>query len=133
MRDDKTDETYLAAFLSCWLCAFVLSNKEGEFVRPGNFKMESLKMCGRNINLAIMVLASNYNGLNKISSLPQLDQIKVYFPIHYVYGWLVNYFKTHYAFPDGPFIPTVVIYSGEGGASYLITLMRENSFMVGRM
>ncbi|KAH0720107.1 hypothetical protein KY284_005137 [Solanum tuberosum] len=80
--------------------------------------MASLMVSGKKISLAIPVLASTYNGLNKISSLSQLNQIKVCFPIHYVYGWLANYFKTHYAFSNGPFIPTMAVYSGEVGARY---------------
>uniref|UniRef100_M1D9Y3 Aminotransferase-like plant mobile domain-containing protein n=1 Tax=Solanum tuberosum TaxID=4113 RepID=M1D9Y3_SOLTU len=107
VRDDKRDETYLAAFLSCWLCAFLLPNKDGEFVHPGTFKMASLMERGRKISLAILVLANIYNRLNKISTLSPLHQIKVCFPIHYVYGWFDHYLKTHYAFSIGPFIPTM--------------------------
>jgi len=118
VKVDKRDETYLATFLSCWLCAFILPNKKGEFIRPGTFKMASFMASGREISLAIPVLASIYNGLNKISTLSQLNQIKVCFPIHYVYGWLAHYFRTHYAFSNGPFIPTMVVYSGEGGSRY---------------
>ncbi|KAH0652949.1 hypothetical protein KY289_030627 [Solanum tuberosum] len=118
VRDDKRDETYLAAFLSCWLCAFLLPNKDGEFVHPGTFKMASLMESGRKISLAILVLANIYNRLNKISTLSPLHQIKVCFPTHYVYGWFDHYLKTHYAFSIGPFIPTMVIYSGEGGSRY---------------
>ncbi|KAH0650315.1 hypothetical protein KY284_030227 [Solanum tuberosum] len=118
VRDNKRDETYLAAFLSCWLCAYLLPNKEGEFVHPGTFKMASLMESGRKISLPILVLANIYNGLNKNSTLSQLHQIKVCFPIHYVYGWFDHYLKTHYAFSIEPFIPTMVIYSGEGGARY---------------
>jgi len=82
VKVDKRDETYLATFLSCWLCAFVLPNKEDEFIRPGTFKMASFMASGRKISLAISVLASIYNGLNKILTLSQLNQIKVCFPIH---------------------------------------------------
>uniref|UniRef100_M1BUG3 Aminotransferase-like plant mobile domain-containing protein n=1 Tax=Solanum tuberosum TaxID=4113 RepID=M1BUG3_SOLTU len=118
VKVDKRDETYLGAFLSCWLCAFVLPNKEGEFIRPGTFKMASLMESGKKISLAVPVLAIIYNGLNKISSLSQLNQIKVCFLIHYVYGWLAHYLKTHYAFSNGSFLATMVVYSGEGGARY---------------
>ncbi|KAH0645323.1 hypothetical protein KY284_033207 [Solanum tuberosum] len=82
------------------------------------FKMASFMASERKISLAILVLASIYNGLNKILTLSQLNQIKVCFPIHYVYGWLAHYFRTHYAFSNGPFIPTMVVYSGEGGSKY---------------
>ncbi|KAG5580736.1 hypothetical protein H5410_051363 [Solanum commersonii] len=81
VRVDKKDETYLAAFLSCWLCAFVLPNKEGEFVPPRTFKMANIWGVGRR-----SIFRSR--------------------------------FKTHYAFSNGPFVPTMVVYSGEGGARY---------------
>ncbi|KAH0644634.1 hypothetical protein KY284_032518 [Solanum tuberosum] len=116
VKVDKRNETYLAAFLSCWLCDFFLPNKEGDFIRLGTFKMASFMASGRKINLAIPILASIYNGLNKISNLSQLNQIKVCFPIHYFYGWLAHYFRTHYAFSNGHFIPTMVVYSGEDGS-----------------
>ncbi|KAH0636019.1 hypothetical protein KY289_035934 [Solanum tuberosum] len=56
VRANKRDETYLTTFLSFWLCTFVLPNKEGEFVRPGTFKMASLMASGRKISLAIPAL-----------------------------------------------------------------------------
>lgn len=78
--------------------------------------MASLMASGRKVNLAIPVLASIYNGLIKISTMSQLNQIIVCFPIHYFYGWLAHYFKMHFAFANGPFV--VVIYSGKGGARF---------------
>ncbi|MCD7458860.1 hypothetical protein HAX54_039405, partial [Datura stramonium] len=97
--------TYLVAFLSCWLCAFVLPSEEGDFIRPETFKKETMMATKRNISLAVPVLASIYSGLNKISQSSQLDIVRIRFPIHYVYGWLAHYFKTHYAFSNGPSNP----------------------------
>ncbi|MCE5166098.1 hypothetical protein HAX54_014773 [Datura stramonium] len=70
------------------------------------------------ISLAVPILASIYNGLNEISSLPQLDLIGIRFPIHYVYGWLAHYFKTHYALATVPSNPLMAEFSGEGVARY---------------
>ncbi|KAH0636359.1 hypothetical protein KY285_036111 [Solanum tuberosum] len=56
VKVDKRDETCLAAFLSCWLCAFVLPNKEVEFIRPGTFNMASLMASGKKISLPISAL-----------------------------------------------------------------------------
>ncbi|KAL0362170.1 UNVERIFIED_CONTAM: hypothetical protein Scaly_1172200 [Sesamum calycinum] len=36
------EEAYLAAYLACLLCVFVLSNKDVNFIHPSTFKMESL-------------------------------------------------------------------------------------------
>ncbi|MCE5166819.1 hypothetical protein HAX54_027485, partial [Datura stramonium] len=82
------------------------------------FKIETMMAIKWKISLAVPVLASIYNGLNEISSLPQLDLIKIHFPIHYVYGCLAHYFKTHYALANVPSNPLIVAFSGEGAARY---------------
>ncbi|KAH0725296.1 hypothetical protein KY284_001161 [Solanum tuberosum] len=94
-------ETYLTAFLSCWLCAFVFPSEEGNFIRLETFKITSLMASGKRVSLAV-----------------PLDHIRVYFPIHYVYGWLAYYLKTHYPLTSGPSLPLMVVYSGEGAAKY---------------
>jgi len=35
--DDRRENTYLAAFLSCCLCTFALLEDEKRFIRPGTF------------------------------------------------------------------------------------------------
>ncbi|KAH0632965.1 hypothetical protein KY284_035751 [Solanum tuberosum] len=111
-------ETYLTAILSCWLCAFVFPSEEGNFIRPETFKIASLMASGKKVSLVVPVLGSLYHGLNKISNSSQLDHIRVCFPIHYVYGWLGYYLKTHYPLTSGPSLPRMVVYSGEGAAKY---------------
>lgn len=34
-KSQKMDETYLAAFLSCWLCIFVRPTKQGDVIHLG--------------------------------------------------------------------------------------------------
>nr|XP_016435936.1 PREDICTED: uncharacterized protein LOC107762125 [Nicotiana tabacum] len=92
--------------------------KEENSIHPETFKMASMMASGRKISLAVPVLASIYHGLNKISCSSQLDQVKVYFHIHYVYGWLAHYFKTHYPLAKGSSVPLMVAYSREGAARY---------------
>ncbi|KAH0672034.1 hypothetical protein KY284_023121 [Solanum tuberosum] len=94
-------ETYLTAFLSCWLCAFVFPSEEGNFIRPETFKIASLMASSKRVSLAV-----------------PLDHIRVCFPIHYVYGWLAYYLKTHYPLTSGPSLPRMVVYSGKGAAKY---------------
>ncbi|MCD7447100.1 hypothetical protein HAX54_023129, partial [Datura stramonium] len=118
VRPAKKEETYLATFLSYWLCAFVLSSEEGDFIRPETFKMATMMATKRKISLAVPVLARIYSGLSKISQSSQLDLVRIRFPIHYVYGWLAHYFKTHYAFANEPSNPPMVAFSGEGVARY---------------
>uniref|UniRef100_M1BMX6 Aminotransferase-like plant mobile domain-containing protein n=1 Tax=Solanum tuberosum TaxID=4113 RepID=M1BMX6_SOLTU len=90
----------------------------GNFIWPETFKIASLMASGKRVSLAVPVLASIYHGLNKISNSSQLDHIRVCFPIHYVYGWLAYYLKTHYPLTSGPSLPRMVVYSGEGAAKY---------------
>ena len=35
--NDRRENTYLAAFLSCWLCAFALPEDEKRFISAGTF------------------------------------------------------------------------------------------------
>ncbi|KAL0396595.1 UNVERIFIED_CONTAM: hypothetical protein Scaly_0107900 [Sesamum calycinum] len=64
------EEVYLAAYLACWLCLFVLPGNDVNSIRPSTFKMASLMANGRRVNLAIPVLASIYEGLNTIATSP---------------------------------------------------------------
>ncbi|PHT48120.1 hypothetical protein CQW23_12328 [Capsicum baccatum] len=91
---------------------------KGNFYRPGTFKMACMMASGKMVGLALPVLSSIYSGLNKLSSSVQLNQIKVCFPIHYVYGWIAHYFRIHYPFASGSFVPTMIVYSEKGSAKY---------------
>ncbi|KAL0413616.1 UNVERIFIED_CONTAM: hypothetical protein Sradi_1563300 [Sesamum radiatum] len=59
-KGNLKEEAYLAVYLSCWLCAFVLPGKDINSIRPSTFKMASMMESGRRVNLAIPVLASIY-------------------------------------------------------------------------
>ncbi|KAA0055892.1 hypothetical protein E6C27_scaffold438G00100 [Cucumis melo var. makuwa] len=63
IKDDLKDETYLAAFLSCWLCLFVFPQK-GSFLRLGVFRAASLMAAGTIYSLAVPVFANIYHGLD---------------------------------------------------------------------
>ncbi|PIN05378.1 hypothetical protein CDL12_22080 [Handroanthus impetiginosus] len=60
------DETYLAAYLACWLCTFV-------------FPIDDVG------SLVIPVLASIYKGLNKVSNSPRPTRVNYPFPVHFIY------------------------------------------------
>ncbi|KAG5570849.1 hypothetical protein H5410_060615 [Solanum commersonii] len=51
---------------------------------------------GKKFSLAVPVLASIYRGLKEISTSSNLSVANIIFPIHYVYGWLGEYFGTHH-------------------------------------
>jgi len=64
--DDRRGNTYLAAFLSCWLCTFDLPEDEKGFIRLGTFEVASKMAVGCTFSLTVPVLASIYQGLNGI-------------------------------------------------------------------
>nr|GMD17732.1 uncharacterized protein LOC105964676 [Ipomoea batatas] len=110
------EETHLAAYLSYWLCVFVLPIKATRLIRYTTFKMASLMARGQTLNLAILVLASIYNGLNAISNSTKPMQADSRFSLHYVYGWLSFYYDTHFANDLASASPLMITYSREGGA-----------------
>ncbi|KAL0292804.1 UNVERIFIED_CONTAM: hypothetical protein Scaly_3152500 [Sesamum calycinum] len=112
------EEVYLAAYLACWLCTFVLPDKDVNSIHPSTFKMASLMANARRVNLAIPVLASIYEGLNTIATSPKPVGTSHPFPIHFVYAWLACYFKTYYSIWQESFGPKMTRFSGEGGAKY---------------
>jgi len=108
------EETYLAAFISCWLWSFVLPIEATCLIRPGVFVPASRLAHGEYMNLAIAALTSVYQGLNIISMARNLTKLEAIFPIHYVYGWLGTYFKTHFEHPYHRYnLPKMVGISGE--------------------
>nr|GMC78959.1 uncharacterized protein LOC105964676 [Ipomoea batatas] len=112
-------EVYLAAFLACWLCTFVLPDNPTATIRPETFNMTCKMAKGIKVCLAPPVLASIYYGLNSISESISPGQMGTPFSIHYVYGWLSAYFNTHFKTPNlMSSSPKMVTFSGEGGAKY---------------
>ncbi|KNA23094.1 hypothetical protein SOVF_027810, partial [Spinacia oleracea] len=110
--------TYVGAFLSCWLCTFVLPQSEDRLIRPGTFETATLMARGETFSLAVPVLTSIYRGLNSISRNSKPSYSKTFFPAHYLYAWLAYYFNTHHDADPVPFGPLMVIYSGEQGSKY---------------
>ncbi|KAH0696636.1 hypothetical protein KY290_014018 [Solanum tuberosum] len=73
VEESFKDETYLAAFLACSLCKFVLPNKKADCIRASVFKVASLMAHGEIFSLAVPVLASIYRDLRDISTSSNLD------------------------------------------------------------
>ncbi|KAM2437191.1 hypothetical protein ACFX1W_014329 [Malus domestica] len=94
---EHVDESYLAAFLACWLCKFVFLTGDVNLVRPGVFKIASKMAAGESFSLAIPVLANIYNGLSIVSNSASTEDRAAVLPYHYVYGWLGEYFGTHFS------------------------------------
>uniref|UniRef100_A0A9I9EI04 Aminotransferase-like plant mobile domain-containing protein n=1 Tax=Cucumis melo TaxID=3656 RepID=A0A9I9EI04_CUCME len=118
IRNDLKDETYLAAFLSCWLCLFVFPHK-GSFLRPRVFMAASLMATGTIYSLAVPVLANIYHGLGLITKASNsIGCMDFHFPMHYVYGWLAHYFGTHYSLSIEVRGSKMTNFSSEGGSIY---------------
>ncbi|KAL2905365.1 Telomerase reverse transcriptase [Bienertia sinuspersici] len=116
--EGKRETTYVAAFLSCWLCVFVLPENENRLIRPGTFEVAVLMARGETFSLAIPVLASIYRGLNVISRSPNPSYSGAYFPAHCLYGWLGLYFNTNHAVDPSPPGPLMVSFSGAQGSKF---------------
>ncbi|KAM1683705.1 hypothetical protein TB2_034362 [Malus domestica] len=52
---------------------------------------------GESFSLAITVLANIYDGLRVVSDLANTEDRDAVLPYHYVYGWLGEYFSTHFS------------------------------------
>ncbi|XP_070671115.1 uncharacterized protein [Malus domestica] len=94
---EHVDESYLAAFIACWLCKFVFPTCDVNLVRLGVFKIASKMAAGESFSLAILVLANIYNGLSIVSNSASTKDRAAVLPYHYVYGWLGEYFGTHFS------------------------------------
>jgi len=113
---NRRENTYVAAFLSCWLCIFALPKDEKGFICPGTFEVAS-NMAGRcTYDLAEPVLASIYRDLSGIFSAEKPSNSMSFFPAHYLSGWLTCYFNTHYVLDPVPASPLMVHYSDFGEA-----------------
>ncbi|XP_051131227.1 uncharacterized protein LOC127251539 [Andrographis paniculata] len=109
---EHLEETFLAAFLSCWLCIFVLPLDDVGLIRPSTFKMASVLASGFPVSLAIPVLTSIYRGLNQIADSSCPGQVRSTIPLHFLTGWIAEYFQTHYGVWKGIRGPGMVKHSG---------------------
>ncbi|PIN26510.1 hypothetical protein CDL12_00733 [Handroanthus impetiginosus] len=96
IEEGVKEETYLAAFLSCWLCHFVLPHRRVNRIRATVFKVASMMARGDTFALAVPILVSIYRCLRDISTSASLNESTVIFPIHYLYGWTAQHLDTHY-------------------------------------
>ncbi|CAL8991157.1 unnamed protein product [Prunus brigantina] len=118
IADEDMEKSYLAAFLACWLCKFVFPKDDVTLIRPGVFKVASRMAHGVSFGLAVLVLDSIYKGLNDISSADDPGNCTTVLPFHYVYGWLGEYFDTHFTSSSEKSIPIMARFSGRLSAKF---------------
>ncbi|KAM1381767.1 hypothetical protein PS2_033887 [Malus domestica] len=97
ITSEHVEESCLAAFLACWLCKFVFPTGDVNLVCLGVFKVASKMAAGESFSLAILVLNNIYNGLSIVSNSASTEDRVAVLPYHYVYGWLGEYFGTHFS------------------------------------
>ncbi|KAJ8438702.1 hypothetical protein Cgig2_011885 [Carnegiea gigantea] len=80
MTKGQHTETFLATFLSCWLCTFILSVRDTSCIRPDTFNDASFTVSGVRYCLLMAILASICKGLNEISHSSHPGRVK---PSHF--------------------------------------------------
>ncbi|KAL2923566.1 Pectate lyase 1 [Bienertia sinuspersici] len=116
--EGRRETNYFSAILSCRLCVFVLPENEDRLIRPGTFKVAVLMASGETFSLAIPILASIYQWLNVISRSLNPSYSGAYFPVHYLYVWLAQYFNTNHVMDPSPPGPLMVSFSSEQGSKF---------------
>ena len=117
VEGDLKEETYLSTLLSYWLCIFFFPIKYLNSICPSTFKIASPMYNGHSFGLAAHLLASIYHGLNTISSSPTPSKSGASFAIHYVYAWVVHFFRSNHIINDKLFDSLMTRYSSVGYAS----------------
>ncbi|KAJ8422768.1 hypothetical protein Cgig2_013553 [Carnegiea gigantea] len=109
-------ETFLAAFLSCWLCTFILPVRDAGCIRPGTFSIASLMASGVGYCLPTAVVASIYKGINELSRSSHPGRGGGHFPTHFLYAWLAKNFDAYELVGEPSSSPGMVKFSGLGRA-----------------
>jgi hypothetical protein len=93
---DIDQETYLTAFISWWICYFLLPSSPAYTIRPSVFVMTSLIARGNMTSLAVPVLANIYRGLRGLVSSRSPSRCREMIPWHLVSGWLHMHWSGSY-------------------------------------
>jgi len=85
-------ETYLTAFLSWWICYFLLPTAPIYTIRPSAFVMASRMARGQRVSLVVPVLANIYRGLRGLVSSRDPSSCRELIPYHFIAGWIHMHF-----------------------------------------
>jgi Plant mobile domain len=93
---DIDRETYLTAFLSWWICFFLLPSSGARTIRPSVFVMASQIARGERVSLDVPVLANIYRSLRGLTSSRDPSRCRELVPWHFISGWLHMYWSSLY-------------------------------------
>jgi len=106
----EEQSTYLAAFLSFWLCVFAFLHTSDRIIHPETFETISLIASSCTFSLVVPILASIYHGSNGITNVMNPSHLQWVFPGHYLCGWISHYFRTYHVLQPTPLGPLMVHY-----------------------
>ncbi|KAJ8424351.1 hypothetical protein Cgig2_033470 [Carnegiea gigantea] len=99
MPKGKHTETFLVAFLSYWLCLFILLVKDTSYIYLGTFSVASSIERGQAYCLSSAILTIIYRGLSEICHSAHPGGKGGHIPWNFLYAWMTKYFRT-YDFDD---------------------------------
>ncbi|KAJ4813686.1 Plant mobile domain protein family [Rhynchospora pubera] len=79
--------TVLAAYLSWWLCYYVLPYDPAGYIRPGVFVMAATLARGFRVSLAVPALVNVYRAMRELTSSRDPSYARVVMPSHILLGW----------------------------------------------
>ncbi|KAJ8425987.1 hypothetical protein Cgig2_009494 [Carnegiea gigantea] len=88
-------ETFLRAFLSCWLCMFILPVRRAGYICLVTFSIALVMTSSVGYCLPTIILASVCKGPNEISRSSHPGRGRGHFPVHFLYTWLAKNFNTY--------------------------------------
>jgi Plant mobile domain len=93
---DIDPETYLTAFLSWWICFFLLPSSGDRTIRLSVFVMASQIARGERVSLAVPILANIYRSLWGLTSSRGPSHFRELVPWHFISGWLQMHWSSVY-------------------------------------
>ena len=93
---DIDEEVRLTAFLSWWLCYFVVPCQPVDKIRPETFLIANTLACGKRVSLAIPALANIYSAMRVLVSSRDPSSCRAVVPFHFLGGWLHVYWSGLY-------------------------------------
>ncbi|XP_020081335.1 uncharacterized protein LOC109704984 [Ananas comosus] len=93
-----TEDTTRAAYISLWLCNFVMPSGLDHFIKPETFIMASKLALGEKVSLAPAILCAIHAGLSFMSDHSEGPAHPgPQFPVNFLYEWIGLHFEQTYS------------------------------------